>query len=318
MASVERELHDWLRQQIDDSTSSSVLLGVGDDAAVIQGQTCPAVVSTDTIAQGTHFLVAEHSLELIGRKSLAVNLSDIAAMGAKPRTILLHWLLPDDFTLEQAKSLFFGVQQLADQYNVHVVGGDTNCWSGGLVVGATVLGGVESANAAWRMSGASSGDAIFVSGRFGGSILGHHLTFDPAVELAAALGKLNVVAAATDASDSLASDLNAMAIASGCGAEITLDRIPIADGAFQLARESVHDSSDALAVKQQAIDHALFDGEDFGLILAIPESKISILDANDSVARQLTRIGTFVSQQGLWTRKADGALEAIEPKGYDH
>jgi thiamine-monophosphate kinase len=130
MASVERELHDWLRQQIDDSTSSSVLLGVGDDAAVIQGQTCPAVVSTDTIAQGTHFLVAEHSLELIGRKSLAVNLSDIAAMGAKPRTILLHWLLPDDFTLEQAKSLFFGVQQLADQYNVHVVGGDTNCWSG--------------------------------------------------------------------------------------------------------------------------------------------------------------------------------------------
>ena len=263
MASLEREIYQWLRQQVGQSLRSDILIGVGDDAAVVRGSAKPSVVSTDTIADGTHFLITEHPLELIGRKSLAVNLSDIAAMGAKPTTALLHWLLPSSFSLEQAKSLFRGIKKLADQHGVEIVGGDTNCWDGPLVIGATAIGELRSLEAVWRINGASPGDAIFVSGDFGGSILGHHLSFEPAVKLASRLADLGVVNAATDASDSLTSDLQAMTVASNCGAEINLDQIPVAEAARERARSSADDATDPQAVKQIALQHALTDGEDF-------------------------------------------------------
>lgn len=318
MASLEREIHQWLRQQVSNSVRPDVLIGIGDDAAVLSGTDRPLVITTDTIAEGTHFLIAEHSLELIGRKSLAVNLSDIAAMGAKPTSVVLHWMLPKSFSLDQIKRLFHGIKKLADQHDAQIIGGDTNCWEGPLVVGATAFGELESLDAAWRMDTASPGDAVFVSGRFGGSILGHHLSFEPAVDLAGDLAELGVISAATDASDSLASDLHAISTASGCGAEITLERVPIADAAFERARMLSEDAGDLELIKQRALHHAMTDGEDFGLILAVPNDKVSVLENVESSRSQLTRIGTFVEQQGLWARLADGALESIEPRGYDH
>ena len=318
MASLERELHQWLRQQIGEPLRPDVLIGVGDDAAVTIGSNHPQVIATDTIADGTHFLTAEHSLELIGRKSLAINLSDIAAMGAEPKSAVLHWFLPRSFSLADAKSLFAGIKHLADQYDVQIIGGDTNCWDGPLVIGATVIGQLESLEAAWRMSGASPDDAIYVSGKFGGSILGHHLSFEPAVPLALQLSATGIVSAATDASDSLASDLHAMAVASNCGAELMLDQIPIADAAFAQARQLAKASGDTDSVDQQALHHALTDGEDFGLILAVPQDKTSVIEQDETLRNQLTRIGTFIEQVGLWSVRSDGALESIEPQGYDH
>ncbi len=318
MASVERELHQWLRQQVGDSSCSDVLIGIGDDAAVVNGSRAPQVITTDTIAEGTHFLTAEHSLDLIGRKSLAVNLSDIAAMGANPKTAVLHWLLPRSFSLSDAKALFRGIRNLADQYGVQIIGGDTNCWDGPIVIGATVIGQLRSSDAAWQIGGATPGEAILVSGNFGGSILGHHLSFDPAVELANRLVQAGIVSAATDASDSLLSDLNAMAVASNCGAELLLGQIPVADAAFDRARLSGGDSSEFGSVGQRALRHALTDGEDFGLILAIPEDKVPVIEQNQDLRKQLTRIGTFVQRPGLRSVEPDGALEAIQVEGYDH
>ena len=318
MASVERELHQWLRQQVGDSSCSDVLIGVGDDAAVVRGSQAPQVITTDTIAEGTHFLTAEHSLDLIGRKSLAVNLSDIAAMGANPKTTVLHWLMPRSFSLADAKTLFLGIKNLADQYGVKIVGGDTNCWDGPLVIGATVIGQLESSDAAWRIGGATPGEAIFVSGRFGGSILGHHLSFEPPVKLANRLAQTGIVSAATDATDSLLSDLNAMAVASDCGAQLLLEQIPVADAAFDRARLLGNDSSEFSTVGQRALRHALTDGEDFGLIVAIPEDKVPVVEQNQELRNQLTRIGTFVQPLGLRSVGPDGALEAIQVEGYDH
>jgi len=318
MASVERELHQWLAQQVGGSSRPDVLIGVGDDAAVVHGSMKPQVITTDTIADGTHFLTTEHSLELIGRKSLAINLSDIAAMGARPKTAVLQWMLPRSFSLKDAKALFAGIQSLAEQYGVQIIGGDTNSWDGPLMIGATVIGELESTDATWRIGGASPGNAIFVSGKFGGSILGHHLSFEPAVDLAVRLVDLGVVAAATDASDSLTSDLNAMAVASGCGAELSLEQIPISDAAFERARMSTDEPSDSSTVEERALRHALTDGEDFGLILAVPSDSSASLEADDYFRSRLTRIGNFVEGNGLWAMQPDGALEAIDPQGYDH
>ena len=317
MASLEREIHQWLRREIGHSLRSDVLIGVGDDAAVISGSGLLSVITTDTIAEGTHFLTAEHSLELIGRKSLAVNLSDIAAMGATPKSVVLHWLLPSSFSLAQTKQLFSGIKQLADQHQVQIIGGDTNCWDGPLVIGATAIGELRSQELAWRMSGGTCGDPIFVSGRFGGSLLGHHLSFEPAVELACELAKLNIVSAATDATDSLTRDLSALATASNCGAEILLDQIPIADAAREQAKFELNDGT-GLSIDQRALQHALADGEDFGLILAISEDKLERLEAAPKLRSQLTRIGTLVDRKGLWSKQADGGLEPIAIEGYDH
>ena len=318
MASVERELHRWLREQMSGSLRPDVLIGIGDDAAVISGTQTPLVITTDTIAEGSHFLIAEHSLELIGRKSLAVNLSDIAAMGADPKTAVLHWLLPSSFSLEDGKKLFHGLKELADRCHVQIIGGDTNCWDGPLVIGATVIGLVKSSDAVWRINGASPGDAIFVSGQFGGSILGHHLSFEPAVELANRLAETEIVSAATDASDSLASDLNAMAVASNCGAQVVLDQIPVAEAAFDLARSSGESGNDSGSVNQKALEHALTDGEDFGLILAISQNQVAAIEQDEWLRTRLTRIGTFIDRPGLWSVQPDGALEAMAPEGYDH
>ena len=136
--------------------------------------------------------------------------------------------------------------------------------------------------------------------------------------MAVRLADLGVVAAATDASDSLTSDLNAMAIASGCGAELSLDHIPISDAAFERARMSTEDPGDSSTVEERALQHALSDGEDFGLVLAVPSDSAATLEEDDYFQSRLTRIGNFVEGKGLWAKQPDGALEAIDPQGYDH
>ncbi len=303
---MERAFHDWLNQRTHES--NEVALGIGDDAAVMLPSPAAQVVTTDTIAEGTHFQTRKDPLKLIGRKSLAVSLSDIAAMGATPVATTLHWQLPKRFELPDAQELFLGIEELAGEHGVAIVGGDTNRWDGELVIGTTVIGRLDAKLAPWRLNAAAPGDAIVVSGAFGGSINGHHLSFQPAVKLAQQLRPLKIVRAATDATDSLGRDLGLMAAASQCGAVIEPDAIPLSDAVRQ------HSSSE-----KEAIAAALSDGEDFGLILAIRESDLDRLSElhNDESAR-LTRIGTFCQQQGLWSRGTDGTLEKLDVSGYDH
>ena len=144
---MERDFHKWLQSQT--STPASVLVGIGNDAAVqtTDPNRLSIVTATDTIAEGTHFEQKSTPLELIGRKSLAVNLSDIAAMGAKPESALLTFMLPDDLGLKDAQTIFHGIEKLADQHGVSIVGGDTNTWSGPLVIGATVIGSLPTGQA---------------------------------------------------------------------------------------------------------------------------------------------------------------------------
>lgn len=122
---MEHDFHNWLRNHTSiQGLEKSVLLGIGDDGAILPESSSHTVVTTDTIAEGTHFDTSIHSLEQIGRKAIAVNLSDIAAMGATPTHAVLTLLMPRHFSLDDAKQLYSGIIEIASNYNVPMIGYD--------------------------------------------------------------------------------------------------------------------------------------------------------------------------------------------------
>jgi thiamine-monophosphate kinase len=324
---MEREFHRWLKEQANQSSNSSMVrLGIGDDAAilsgVINGATIPGIViTTDGLAEGTHFDLVRDSLTLVGRKLIAVNLSDLAAMGAVPLAAVITLNLPRSFSLQQAQELFLGARKLADQFQFPIVGGDTNRWDGPLVVSATLLGfdlAGHRKRQPWLISGGRPNDLILVSGAFGGSILGKHLNFEPRLQLAKYLVENYEINGATDVSDSLSLDLALMARAGGeqlgkpqpLGFELLVDRIPIAEDAVRVSTNSL----------MSPLQHALSDGEDFELLLAV--DPIEYLRMKEDPALRygplkLSHIGQFVEQPGCWLCSGPNR-ESFEPRGYSH
>jgi thiamine-monophosphate kinase len=198
---------------------------------------------------------------------------------------------------------------LAAEYEMAIAGGDTNSWNGPLVISVTAVGECQEEREL-RRSGALPGDAILVTGEFGGSILGKHFDFTPRVHEARWLVEHAEVHAAIDVSDGLSLDLSRLATASGCGALVELDRIPIAPAASDLAQSR----DDGVT----ALDHALGDGEDFELLLAVPPEQAEELARSQPLGVPLTRIGTFVAEPGLWAQQADGKRAPLAPRGYEH
>src|SRR5947208_13899447 len=170
---------DWLRQRT--PADARVLIGPGDDTAAVRltpGRPC--LVTTDMLLEGSHFLLAEVTPRLVGRKAMAVNLSDIAAMAGRPVAAVVSVGLPRQGGRALAEELYRGLREVADAFDTAVVGGDTNSWDGPLVISVTVLGEPTGRGPVTR-SGARPGDWLLVTGPLGGSILGKHLDFTPRV-----------------------------------------------------------------------------------------------------------------------------------------
>ena len=257
---MESEFIRWLRRRL--PPHPSLPLGISDDAAVLRwGQGAECVLTVDLLTDGVDFQLEKVAARRVGRKALAVNLSDLAAMAARPLGALVALALPRQGGIGLAQELYEGLIPLAEQYQVAIAGGDTNCWDGPLVVSITLVGEVNPRGTLTR-SGAQVGDQIVVTGQFGGSILGHHFDFEPRVNESLELQSRYPLHAGIDVSDGLSLDLSRLAEASGCGAVLDLSRIPLAPAAFELARR-LNDGSTAR-------DHALGNGEDFELILAVP------------------------------------------------
>jgi len=236
---------------------------------------------------------------------MAVNLSDLASMAAKPVAVFLSLCLPRKGAGETAAQVFEGVYELANEFQVSIAGGDTNVWDGPLVLHLTAIGQCPF-DKAWKRSTAQIDDAVYVSGSLGGSILGHHLDFTPRLKLAEKLASLNVVTAATDISDGLGVDLLNITAASRCGAELNLDSIPINENAKTLSATS----------GKEPVMHAIGDGEDFELLFTVPPDKIRLVPSEiDGVP--LTRIGKIVSRTGLWAKDKRGVRQ-LPPNGYVH
>ncbi|MEM9352086.1 MAG: thiamine-phosphate kinase [Planctomycetota bacterium] len=308
---LEQDLIHWLREQT--GAAPDLELGIGDDAAVLQAADRGTVVTTDLLSDRVDFILGEADPAAIGRKALAVNLSDLAAMAAKPVACFVSLLLPDAADqplppLELAQALYAGLLPLADRYGATLAGGDTNTWGGGLVISVTALGQVTKHGPLTR-SGAQPGDALLVTGSFGGSILGSHFAFEPRVEAALLLRENYQLHAGMDVSDGLTLDLDRLCKASRCGVELDIDSVPVADAAVRLAEQT----------GRSPLDHALGDGEDFELLLAVPAAEADRLLADQPLdGIPLTRIGTFTETLGVWSTAADGQPAAIAPAGYQH
>lgn len=294
--------HEWLIQQR--LGTASTIIGIGDDAAVLNWGGSQMVLTTDTLCEGVHFLSNEQSLERIGRKALAVSLSDIAAMGATPVAALVSLTLPRNFGTAEAIRIVEGMRRLAEQFDVGIVGGDTNRWNQGLVVGTTVVGACERP---WRLAGARPGDVLITTGPFGGSLSGHHLDFEPRCRIAGDLARSYPIGAATDVSDSFSIDLQAMCEASGVGAEVDLESFPITSA----CRQAHPDPEVALA-------HALSDGEDFELLLAVDPQVWEEIANAPAFCHRLHEIGRFTDDRGLWLVDRDGSRRELRISGYEH
>src|SRR5881227_3924542 len=175
-----------------------MLVGLGDDAAVLRvSNDANLVATTDMLMDGVDFELGRHEAERIGRKALAVNLSDLAAMAAAPLSALVSLALPRQGGESLAKRLYEGMLPLAAEFDCPIAGGDTNSWAGPLVISVTALGEVTPERR-WLRSGAQPGDAIVVTGHFGGSILGQQFDFIPRIREALWLAENVTVHAAID------------------------------------------------------------------------------------------------------------------------
>ena len=302
---MELDFIRWLRGRLPDDARLRV--GPGDDAAVLDvGR--GLVVTTDMVTDGVDFHLERCDPRRAGRKALAVNLSDLAAMAAQPLAVVVSVALPRKGAAELARALVEGMIPLAQEFDVAFAGGDTNTWDGPLAISVTALGEVTEHGALLR-SGAKPGDAIVVTGSFGGSILGKHFDFQPRIREALYLNANYRVRACIDVSDGLARDLSHMATASACGAVLDIEAVPIADAARELAVTSVG---------RTALDHALGDGEDFELLLAMSPEEAARVLADQPLDAPLARVGEFIAEPGFWRRTSDGKSQPLEPTGFEH
>jgi thiamine-monophosphate kinase len=310
-------------------------LGIGDDAAVLDwGRAGDCVVTVDLLTDGVDFELERVDPRRVGRKAIAVNLSDLAAMASQPVAAVVALALPRGCEpgrlpgeatsnsgpgclpgearagsgLQLAEAIYEGMLPVAEEFGFPIAGGDTNTWEGKLVICITAIGRTSRRGPLCR-SGARPGMRILVTGQFGGSILGHHFDFQPRVREALLLHERYDVAAAVDVSDGLSADLDKLATESGCGALLDLQRIPIAPAAAELARLR----GDGVS----PLEHALADGEDFELILAAGPDEASRILADAPLDIPITDIGQFVSEPGIWCYD-EGERVAMKPRGFEH
>lgn len=302
-AFVERSFLAYLRGRC--KSLPQVTVGIGDDAAVLESVDGQQVACTDQIIEGVDFLLAKHSLADVGYKAMAINLSDIAAMGATPLSALVTLALPKTNATRIAGDVYEGILEAAAEFDVAIAGGDLSTYDGPLSVSITMLGSVRR-DGAWLRSGANEGDAILVTGAVGGSYRGRHLRPTPRVRLAKSLRECVTVTAAIDISDGLSLDLDRLCAASNVGAELDVEGIPIHDDAIEMSKTS----------GRTPFEHAWSDGEDFELILTMsPEDAKDALGTDFGVP--LSRIGTTTGRTGLW-KKERGKHVRLSPQGYVH
>ncbi len=300
----EFELIEWFRRRAG-SLSDRVLLGIGDDAALLRTVEDGCVVSCDVLLDGVHFRSDQTSARLIGRKALAVNLSDLAAMAARPTAALVGLVLPRAGGDGLASELLEGLAELAGEFSVAVVGGDTNVWDGPLVVSVTVLGEPVGGRVVTRR-GARPGDWILVTGELGGSLSGRHLTFRPRVDEALRLHAAVSLHAMIDVSDGLCADLEHILEESGVGAVLEADRIPVSEEACRAADG------------RSPLDHALSDGEDFELLFTVSPEDGQRLLSSPPFSLRLSCIGRVVAERSVVLRLSDGSTVPLPPAGWRH
>ncbi len=302
--STEFEFIDWIRRQV--SPHNRLPVGIGDDTAVLSfPEAANCLLTADLLMEGVHFTMPPASAIQVGRKAMAVNLSDIAAMAGTPLAAVVSMALPQGKGRQFYEELYRGLADLAERFGVTVAGGDTNSWNGPLVINVTLLG-EKSAGGPVLRSGALPGDWVFVTGELGGSLSGKHLDFVPRLNEAAALHQAVNLHAMVDVSDGLAADLAHLARASGVGAVLEAEAIPISDAALNCDDQ------------RTPLEHALSDGEDFELLFTVSAEDGQKLLDDPPIELSLTKIGETTKGAGEQLRSSGGVVEPLADLGWKH
>lgn len=311
-------------------SSQKLIKGIGDDCAVIGPYEDKLFLLTcDILTEGVHFILEKTTPEFLGEKAVAVNLSDISAMGGTPRHILISVAAPGDTPVDTLQRLYKGIYDMCKQYRVNVLGGDTSGNRAGLVINITVIGEAPEGEVLYR-SGARPGDSLFVTGNLGDSRAGlklitgeihatgseaealkaAHLRPRPLVEAGRLIARSGLASSMIDLSDGLLSDLGHICEASRVGARLFMSALPISPELMSVARTA-------------GVDHhemALSGGEDYELLITVPGKNTSAFQ--DMFEKEghskVYIIGEVVAGEGITIVREDGGEEKAEPGGFKH
>jgi thiamine-monophosphate kinase len=324
-------------------------IGIGDDAAAIvpDRSGTELLVSADMLVEGVHYDLAYMTWAELGYRSLACNVSDIAAMGGEPLYYMVSFALGTDTTEAELLALYAGMGEMAREYDMALIGGDSTAAPAGGpdVISVTIIGAAGFEGPVTR-SGARPGEDIYVSGRLGdpaaglrilreaggaGSTRGgmsdnaatsghrrirletakwltaRHLRPRPRVRLGRILSEACAVTAMMDISDGLGIDLHRLMDSSGVGAEIYEDKLPLSGELIEYA-----------GGRDSALGYALGGGDDYELLFTSPRGRRgSVREAAREAGVSVTRIGVTTTGRGAWTIGPDG-MKPLGPLGYEH
>ncbi len=299
----ELDLIRWIASQttLDDET---VPVGPGDDCAVFLA--APGgpelLVTTDQVLDGVHIRCEMDGWQAAGRKAMARNLSDIAAMAGEPLVAVATVSLPRDLPEQAAREIYAGLREAGDAFGCPIIGGDVGTWDAALAVSATVIGRAREGGSILR-SRARPGDALCVTGALGAAWkTDRHLRFTPRIAEARALADGCDLHAMIDLSDGLATDLRHVCKASGVGATIHADRVPI------------HPD----VAGDNRLADALTDGEDYELLFALPGEQARRIVDDPPLAVPISWVGEVTESEEILLREPDGSCRPMSETGWEH
>jgi thiamine-monophosphate kinase len=312
----------------------NILLGIGDDCAAYYASPDKLILVTcDMLIENVHFILSSCSPKQLGKKAMAVNISDIAAMGGIPRQALLSAGFTISTSVEFVDQLIEGMKEEARQFEVNIIGGDTVRSPLGLVINITLIGEVEP-DLIVKRSTAKPGDLIMVTGELGGSAAGlallleeekislvpprivqevkkAHLSPVPGIKEGRIIAQNKMATSMIDISDGLASDLTRICEASGVGAKVYSSQIPLLSEAELVAK----------LLKKNPLDFALYGGEDYKLLFtALPQKADDIIKLlKKELGIKVTVIGEIRDKkQGIRIEDLKGKIVDLQAKGYNH
>ncbi|MFW6140838.1 MAG: thiamine-phosphate kinase [Acidobacteriota bacterium] len=302
------------------ASKPGLLLGIGDDAAVVKADKKSLILTKDLLLEETHFYKDEYPAFFLGRKSLNVSLSDIAAMGGRPLYALLGLGLPEKTATKWAEEFMMGIKSACEEFDVVLTGGDIS-QAKLITISVTVIG--EGKHIIKR-SGAQPGDFIYVSGKLGDSAQGLQLLKQgarlgedkrkdvllnafldpvPQVPLGRTISENRIASSMIDVSDGLSVDLNHICEESRVGAEVFAEQIPF--------------SKELEFFQDDVTNICLHGGEDYSLLFTVPEKRKKHVDSLKK-QHEVSEIGKITESKGLFLIHKDGRKEQLDIKGYQH
>lgn len=327
---TERDLIARVQQRLPPAPSWMVV-GIGDDAAVVEPERNQLeVLTVDAIVEGVHFSRAFCPPPAIGHRALAVNLSDLAAMGAQPRLVLLSFVLPSSLPCDEFDGILDGIAALAAVHRVHVAGGNLTRSPGPLMIDVTAIGNAKRRQVLTR-GGARGGDEIYVTGTIGGAAAGlqylregsplaagdmtssvqRYLYPEPRVRAGMLIGRNRAASSCMDLSDGMADGIRQITEMSGVGATVDASLLPLEPSARRWF--------DARGVS--AVTEAMSGGDDYELLLTVPpRRKRKLFGALQGSGVGLTRVGVCTAERALQLSFGTSTAAAVAdfPKGFTH